>query len=147
MARSRGPRPQFALAAGAGIALTAVLAGCTSEQVEVGTCAQWDQLAHAPQEGVQPVDCTEEHTAQFVGNVEVAGAEFPGDEAIDDAAEPGCLEAFAGFVGTDYADSELRLDWFRPSAETWGTSGGREVWCVAYLPEGTTTESFEGSGR
>src|SRR5699024_5564402 len=97
--------------------------------------------------GVQEVDCTAEHTAQFVGTVEIEGAQFPGERAIDDAAEPGCLDAFATFVGTEYADSELRLDWFRPTEDTWTESGGREVWCVAYLPDGTTTESFEGSGR
>lgn len=140
-------RARLGLGAAAVLTLSAVLTGCADEQVQVGTCAQWEQLADADPDEVQVVDCAEEHTAQFVGHFEAEFEEFPGEVAVDAMAEPGCLEAFAGFVGVDYADSELRLDWFRPTQQTWSQTGGRDVWCVAYLPEGTATGGFEGTGR
>ncbi|MGC0143091.1 septum formation family protein [Pseudactinotalea sp. Z1732] len=144
MRARRGPL----LAALATVAMLAgALAGCSTESVQVGACAQWDQLQEAPRAGVEVVDCEQEHSAQFVGTFEVDFETFPGQEAIDDVAEPGCLEAFTEFVGIDYADSQLRLDWFRPTQESWQNTGGRDVWCVAYLPEGTTTGGFQDSGR
>ena len=131
----------------AAVGLAAMLSACGQPPAEVGQCAHWEQLGRAERDGIETVACEEEHDAQFVGQFEVEFDEFPGQGAIDAEAEPGCLAAFESFIGTEYADSELRLDWFRPTQQSWEQTGGQDVLCVAYLPEGTATGSFEATGR
>ena len=51
--------------------------------------------------------------------------------AIDSASFEICLEAFDGFVGTPYVDSELDIYYLIPSEESW-SDGDREVVCAVY---------------
>ncbi|WP_060916115.1 septum formation family protein [Microbacterium oleivorans] len=73
-------------------------------------------------------------------------AEFPGDEAVSDAAEEICYDAFADYVGGSYEDSTLEYWYYLPTAESWA-HGDRMARCVIGLEEGTIAGSAAGSGR
>lgn len=125
--------------------------GCASggAPVDAGDCANWSDLSDSEAGGtsIETVECSEPHDAQFYATFELDFDSFPGQDAIDAQAETQCIEEFEEFVGSEYLDSELRVDYFRPDEGSWAASGGHWVSCVAYLAQGTTTESFEGSGR
>lgn len=140
---------RLALALVSGVALAATLSACSPSvpTAEVGACTNLDDLEGEIFEFVT-VDCSEPHDAQFVGKFELDHPEFPGEDTIHAEAEAGCAERFESFVGVPEEESELVFDYFAPDQELWDDANDREVLCVAFLVDGsTTTESFEGSGR
>jgi len=73
-------------------------------------------------------------------------AQFPGDDAVSDAAEEICYDAFADYVGGSYEDSTLDFWYYLPTAESWA-HGDRIARCVIGLEDGTIEGSAAGSGR
>lgn len=92
------------------------------------------------------IDCAEEHYAEIYLIADVEGDEFPGEEQIDQQASDMCLAEFAGYVGTEYDDSELDYLYFTPDADTW-EQGDRQVICAVGDSSGNSTGSAKGSGR
>ena len=115
-----------------------------------GTLAGGDESILAL--SVQRVDCAEPHAAEVVGRFSIEGelgsqVLYPGDEAVTVAAQEGCLERFAAYVGTEYAVSELDLQYYYPLRRSW-MEGDRIVACSALEPDGERLEgTVRGSGR
>lgn len=107
-------------------ATTDLVAGqCFNEIVE--------DVPGAPHHMVE-TSCDEPHDAEaFARFVLPHGPEvpFPGEQAVRRAAYQGCLAQFEGYVGSDYATSELRVAALRPVASSWPT-GDRTVLCSLY---------------
>lgn len=88
--------------------------------------------------GVEAVDatprrCEEPHDAEAFARMslnENPDAPFPGDEHVLAAADQKCLEAFGGYVGVGYVDSELEIVHIRPNAAAWAR-GDRVLVCAA----------------
>lgn len=137
-----------ALAVVGAVGVSASLAACGSQvaTAEVGDCVNMSDFEGEVTE-IPTVDCSEEHDAQVFFLAEMTDDEFPGQEGVQAAAEEQCLPAFEDFVGTGYQESSLDINFIGPSEDTWDQADDREVICVLYTMDGSTsTESFEGSG-
>lgn len=134
-----------------GLALTLGACGATAPSADQGECISMAQMQEeSGEEGVEDiptVDCGDEHDAQVVYTYEVEGDEFPGEEALFEEAADECIPGFEDFVGSDFMESDLDVVPLTPSADSWDQANDREVLCIAFAMDGsTTTESWEGSG-
>ena len=103
----------------------------------VGSC--WDALG-------AEVDCAVAHDAEIYALVDLPGGAWPGQKALDAAAEPACLDQFGGYVGLAYDRSALDFAFVTPDEASWA-AGDRLVGCVVVDPAGPLTGSVRGSGR
>jgi hypothetical protein len=163
--RLRAPRLRALIAA---LGLTVVSTGC-SVDVSFGGGSAADAVRHVDAGEVRPGDCFEDPFGgtegwTVVDDVRVAACEtphdleayhsfelpeggFPGQEAMEEAIKDGCLGAFDRFVGKPFADSDLNVTFFAPTAETW-EEGDREVVCILYAMDGSPlVGSMAGSAR
>ena len=81
------------------------------------------------------VECTEPHDSEAFDTGNVPDGEFPGEDAITDAAEQLCGPSFISFVGLDYSESLYDYSFYFPTEESWA-SGDRAVLCVAFADDG-----------
>ncbi|CAM3344940.1 septum formation family protein [Occultella aeris] len=139
-------RTTLALVGAAGLAASLSACGSQVATVDAGACSNVSDLEGELTE-IPTVDCGDEHDAQFVHVFDIdQDGDYPGDEAIATAAEEGCRTGFEDFVGLSYDESALGLDFIPPNENTWDQANDRQVICVAYLLDGTTTtESWEGA--
>jgi hypothetical protein len=91
-------------------------------------------------------DCAASHDTEVYAVVSLPEGTWPGDEAIDAAADEACRSEFEGYVGAAYDDSALYFMYYPPTQDGWAT-GSREVTCLVFDPEGPLTGSVRGSGR
>ncbi|HZX07022.1 DUF4190 domain-containing protein [Kribbella sp.] len=82
---------------------------------------------------VERQPCPNEHDAELVAIVSLPAGTYPGDKAIDKAADQACTPPFGTYVGKSRDESELYLNWLTPDKYTWN-AGDRRVFCVAYGP-------------
>lgn len=94
------------------------------------------------------VDCAVPHTYELFAQFAAASDAdpYPGDDDIAHAAEAGCVEAFAGFVGLAYDRSALDYVYLSPTRKTWD-AGDRRVSCFVTDPTGPVTGGLRGAGR
>lgn len=72
---------------------------------------------------------------------------YPGDDAVRNFAEERCFEAFEGFVGQVWRDSDLDIETWFPTAVSWEKGNDRKLSCVLFhRNQADLTESMEGSG-
>ncbi|MCB1028881.1 MAG: septum formation family protein [Microthrixaceae bacterium] len=77
---------------------------------------------------------------------ETRSAGYPGDDAVRNFAEERCFEAFEGFVGQVWRDSELDIETWYPTSASWRLGGDRKLSCVLFHRNGADlTGSMEGS--
>lgn len=157
------------LAVGAAIAVAVPLAGCsmlgnfisapqperdetTQEIVEegqadvfalrVGDCMNTVDAELVSEVPVVP--CAEPHDDEVYFDFTLDDGDYPGDDAILEAADSGCLPEFDRFVGLAYDASTLDYYAYRPSEESWA-GGDRIISCVIWDPAGQVTGSLQGA--
>jgi hypothetical protein len=92
------------------------------------------------------VPCAEPHAEEVYAQFELSGgAEYPGDDEIEELANAGCTERFDEFVGQAYADSPLDFYYYSPIEQSW-LGGDRLVQCRIFDPQGDVTGSLRGTG-
>ena len=134
---------------GAGLTFTAVLAGsalvaCAEvPTAEVGDCINSSDLADDEIDEITTVSCDEPHDLEVFHAFDLPEGDFPGEEAMSEAAEEECVGAFEDYVGLDYLDSELYITIINPTEDTWDTADDREILCV--LQGEDATSSFKDS--
>lgn len=132
------------------LATTALLASaCTTSvfTLAVGTCFD-DEGAGGEVTDVPVVDCDEPHDNEVFHVFDLPDGDWPGDEAVLDAADEVCLgEAFTTFVGTPYLDSEVDAFSITPTQGSWEQADDREVICAAWVPDERPTATLAGTGR
>ncbi|MEM9465372.1 MAG: hypothetical protein AAGA90_08350 [Actinomycetota bacterium] len=127
------------------LAILAIAASaCSSNNVtdlEVGDCFDDPDEGTTLISNVDMVDCAEPHDNE-VYHVYAISSLRTDDQYFED-----CLAEFEGYVGSDYATSEIFLSYITPTAD--GLSqGADEVICIAFLePPNKLTGSVRGSGR
>lgn len=91
--------------------------------------------------------CTEAHEFEVFYVGEIAGSEFPDDDAIVQVVSDQCLPAFDAYVGKVYEESELYVFPITPSEESWG-NGDRDLLCSLFHPmQDELTSSLRDSQR
>ena len=97
-----------------------------------GTCFDDGTVFDADEvEQVPVVPCDGPHDNEIFAAFDLPDGEFPGDDAVFEQGEEGCLERFPDFVGIDYASSRYVVSTLYPTASSWD-DGDREVLCFLY---------------
>ncbi len=114
--------------------------------IQVGDCLN-DINVEGEVSEVPITPCDEPHDSEVFHEFELPAGDFPGNEAVNTAAEEGCAgDAFTEFVGVPYESSELYVSFYTPLESGWA-SGDRVVSCTVYDDAGKTTGTLEGSNR
>lgn len=100
------------------------------DDLTVGEC--FDEGSEDDEVVRQP--CPDAHDAEVVGIPTLPGTTYPGDSAINKAADRACAPVFGTYVGKARDQSELYLDWWTPSKEAWD-DGDHRVLCAAFGPD------------
>lgn len=134
-------------------ALTLLLAACGSSEpagdvfsLAVGDCFD-DPEAGTQVSSVPLIDCSEPHDNQVFAVFDLPDGPFPGDAAVQETADLGCMERFESYVGTQYAVSALFLSSLSPTQGSWNDRDDREVICFLWEPDAKLVGSQRGSGR
>ena len=136
---------------GVGFTFVALLASATLSAcadvptAAVGECISSDDLDGDEITSLPTFSCDEPHDFEVYEVKDLPDGEFPGDDAVMDSAEELCLAAFEPYVGAEYDESELLLNFITPTQATWESDEDREVLCLLVSEE--TTGSFKDSGK
>jgi hypothetical protein len=132
------------------LALVAVATAACSQDVptaEVGECFEEPENIGAIDE-FETVDCDEPHFGEVYDKFDIEGDDYPGDEAVEQQAQDGCLASFEEYVGIPYAESIYGYFPIRPNEETWNDADDREVICVlTSLDQSELTGSKRGANE
>ncbi|MFN8194595.1 MAG: hypothetical protein U0R80_09980 [Nocardioidaceae bacterium] len=88
------------------------------------------------------LSCSEDHDFEVFATVELDGGAFPGDDAILDAANKRCGNAFRDYA-TRRIPPDLSLYFCLPSSVTWRLDD-HSITCLAGLPGEKLTRSLRG---
>ena len=116
--------------------------------LEVGDCFDTEDVSSVDEVTVVGCEATHVYEVFEVADYDAGPDEaFPGDDALNDAAEDVCRPGFEDYVGVPYDDSEWFGTFINPSEQTW-EEGDREILCVLHTEEETgITGSAEGTNR
>jgi hypothetical protein len=96
---------------------------------------------------VTKVPCSQKHDQEVFTVRTVPDADkFPGSEAFQAQVEDECVTEFATFVGIDFDQSDLDIQWLEPTKESWA-DGDRELVCTVYDPAGPVAGTLKGAKR
>jgi hypothetical protein len=104
------------------------------DDLRVGPCLR--ELDPGEQaRSVRVAPCDEDHAAEVFSTFDLAGGDFPGEEAVGRRAEEECEERLAG------REDPVDLDRYAvatvaPTAQSW-ENGDRVVHCLLVTPDGT----------
>jgi hypothetical protein len=116
--------------------------------LELGDCFSTGDISTVTE--VTVVDCAAPHVYEVFGLTEYQAAatdSFPGDDALNSAADDACRPAFDDYVGIAYDDSDWYGTFINPSESTWA-DGDREIVCVLHTQDETSvTGSAKDSAR
>jgi hypothetical protein len=80
------------------------------------------------------VDCRAEHEEEVMSRGTLTGSkEWPGDAALEDAADEKCESAFAAYVGLGIDESRLDYNYLTPDRDGW-TDGKPTLICLVLDP-------------
>ena len=101
--------------------------------IKVGDCLN-DGDASGEVSTVPIVQCSEPHDSEAYDAGNLDDGDFPGQDAIDQAAEVLCGPSFTTFIGLDYGASVYDYSYYFPTEQSWA-AGDREVLCAAYADD------------
>lgn len=118
--------------------------------MQVGDCTDDEDLEATEVTSVRDASCDDAHDNEVYMTWELEsdqfpGGAYPGDEAMIETADGGCVTYFETWVGTPVDETSLYFFPYYPSAQSWA-NGDREVVCLAYDTNGPVTGSLEGKG-
>jgi hypothetical protein len=95
---------------------------------------------------VTVVPCDGPHLDEIYYEFTLPDGDFPGEDALADAAIRECEPEFEEFADIAYEESELDYWWLTPTETSWA-GGDRTMQCLIYSYEGTVTGTLEGAAR
>jgi hypothetical protein len=113
--------------------------------IKVGDCLN-DATATGTVTTAPIVPCSTPHDSEAYKSIQMKGGSFPGEAAVKSQAEQGCADAFPGFVGMSYNDSNLKISYYFPTKDSWA-NGDREILCTVYDDGVKTTGTLKGADR
>jgi len=115
-------------------------------RLQIGDC--FDSDAEGEVESLPVVPCSDEHTGEVFHLFDLPDGEFPGTAAVSESAQDGCLAAFEGYVGRDFASSRYDIGTLSPTEATWDGIDDREIVCTLFDVDGARlTGSAAGSAE
>jgi hypothetical protein len=90
--------------------------------------------------GVTAVPCSSPHEAEVFATFPLSITTWPGDDAVQAAAQAGCQTRIAGYMNPQLATEALSQEFIYPDQVTW-TSGVRTVVCAVRSDNGPITGS------
>ncbi|WP_194165047.1 MULTISPECIES: septum formation family protein [unclassified Pseudactinotalea] len=121
------------------------LAACsTVATASVGTCTNLSDLQDEITD-IPAVGCDTSHDAEVFHLAALDDGDYPGDDAVGEAADQACYDAFEAYVGTPSEESAVAYLVIPPNEETWTKANDREVVCIA-ATEDPVEQSFRDSG-
>lgn len=100
----------------------------------------------ATEPAIEVVPCSEPHGFEVFATTELAAGDYPGIGEADAQAQEFCRAEFGKFIGLEYDDSELDLQYFYPVESEWDTANGRAVICLAGRVGEPTTGTLRDAG-
>lgn len=76
-------------------------------------------------------DCSEPHDNEVYATFDVTASDFPGESAVQEMADEGCVDRFQAYVGVDFFSSSLLISTLVPTDQSWDT-GDREILCFLF---------------
>lgn len=80
----------------------------------------------------QAVSCEAPHEGEVFATITTTSASYPGHGALYAASHEQCLLEFEKYVGRPYAQSELKIYAFLPTAGNWNDNGDRTIGCIVH---------------
>ncbi len=93
------------------------------------------------------VPCSESHDYEVYYELELPGAEFPGEDAVTAAAEQGCAAQFEAFAGIPYDSSALNYSYLTPTEQSWTEMDDHVVSCLILDMDGQVSGTLQGAAR
>lgn len=109
---------------------------------EVGMC--FDVRKDQPKLSESIVPCGERHDDEVYAVFDLDVGEYPGETALQLAADEGCRARFADFIGISFDESILEISSLWPSQSAW-LDGDRRISCVVWYPEDAVVGSLAGA--
>lgn len=109
--------------------------------LETGQCFDTIDDLQVRDLAVWVLDCSTPHTYEvydvmtYDGEGAGGGTPYPGVATVQDWAEQACFDRFEAFVGVRWTLSELDIEVWWPSEESWGR-GDRKVICTVLSDSG-----------
>ncbi len=98
--------------------------------MKTGDCFQDVEVSEV--EDVSAVPCSQPHDNEVYHLFSLKGGNWPGEEAVEMAADDGCLPAFEKYVGAAYEESRLDYSWLTPTKLSWEQRNDHEVVCILF---------------
>ena len=112
----------------------------------VGDCVTDETEMTGEVTEVPIIDCNEPHASEVFHSFMMTDSELPDEAGIEAIVQDQCLPAFQSFVGLDYDDSVLEVNYLSPTPDSW-EAGDRELLCLVYDPSGDVTGTLAGANR
>lgn len=109
------------------VPLDALRPGDCVSSVTEGVSVSW--LAVLP--------CSQPHKAEVIARFNLPAGDYPGADAVDQLASDGCADRLDAYAPGSIDNPDVGVFYYPPDEETWRSSGGRSVICLAV----TTTNS------
>ncbi len=117
----------------------------TIDRMNVGECFADPGLGEITT--VEELACDEPHELEVFHRGTLMGfSSFPAEDVMFDVTDAGCIEAFAGYVGTSYENSSFYFSVISPTSLSW-RQGDRDYICLLTPASGSTVGSARDSGR
>jgi hypothetical protein len=115
-------------------------------RLQVGDC--FDSEADGEVQSLPVVPCNEAHTGEVFHLFDLPDGEFPGTDSLAASAADGCVAAFEGYVGREFASSRFDVAYLNPTQVSWDELDDREVVCtLSDLAGARLTGSAAGSAE
>ncbi|WDG17995.1 septum formation family protein [Microbacterium sp. Clip185] len=96
---------------------------------------------------VPVVPCSDPHDTEVYYEFSLPDGEYPGKDEVYSAAEEGCYNEFANFVGIAYEESTLEFSYFAPTQQSWDQGNDRLVSCLVVDTAEQVTGTLAGAAR
>jgi hypothetical protein len=104
-------------------------------RLQVGDCFAEEAIGDV--ESVPVVSCEESYDSELYHTFDLPGTDYPGEEAIIESSQQGCLDTFETFVGASYETSIYDISYLYPIEQSWTDINDRTVLCGVYLVDGS----------
>ena len=101
-------------------------------RIRIGDCFQDPDSGSDEFESVEAVPCTQAHDNEAYAAFNLSGNDYPGVSEVQQLADQGCFDRFAGFVGVEYEDSSFDFWSMYPTEGSWDQLDDREILCAVY---------------